>query len=65
MKCIKKECSCNSKNEYNIISTNTLDDEDVPDDDNIEWVCINKDCVYHNHNEEEKSMLIKFGDSAV
>jgi hypothetical protein len=37
-KCIKKECLCNSKNEYNIVSTNTLDDEDVLDDDNIEWI---------------------------
>ena len=58
-KCIKKECSCNSKNEYNFVSTNTLDDVDVVDDDNIEYI----DCVYHNHNEEEKSMSIKFGDS--
>ena len=49
------------------VSTNTIDDTDVVDDDNVEWVCINKDWNYHNHivdidDEDGKSMSNNFGD---
>ena len=36
--CVNKDCLYHTKNEDNFVSTNTVDDKDVVDDDDIEWI---------------------------
>ncbi|PWA62801.1 hypothetical protein CTI12_AA361970 [Artemisia annua] len=43
-----------------IVSTNTLDDENLVDNLDVEWICINKECVFHHHKEDYDDENIQF-----
>ena len=36
----------------NLVSTNNVDDEDLVDNIDVEWICVNKECLFHHHNED-------------
>ncbi|PWA40780.1 Carbohydrate-binding, CenC-like protein [Artemisia annua] len=47
-------------NQNIILSTNTLDDENLVDNLDVEWICVNKECVFHHHKEECDDENIQF-----
>lgn len=51
-KSLNKDCIQNTNTEEIFGSINNVDYMDNVFDDNIEWVCVYKDCLYHNHIED-------------
>ena len=54
---LKKDCLFHVEKELTSELKKNFDPEDVMDNMDEEWICVNKECLFHNHDDENVDSL--------